>query len=101
MASNEVYPLIKAGDPGSHYNQDGTTAFDMMTARGYAYTDGAENIGANFGYSAAASVTVVMQQWTESDPHHANIVKGNLGYIGFGQAVSATGITYYAAVFSD
>ena len=88
-------------DVMSHYNANGTTVFDMMTAIGYPYTDGAENVGFNIGYSASRSLEMVMEQWTASPPHYANIMKGHLGYVGFGMATSATGRVYYAAVFSD
>ncbi len=88
-------------DTMTHYNPDGTTAFDMMDAYGYSYGDGAENIAYNYGYSASRSVDMAMQQWINSPPHYANIVKGNLTHIGFGMATSADGTVYYSAVFSD
>lgn len=97
----ETLARINAKAAMSHYNEDGTTAFDMMTAAGYSYTDGAENIGYNIGFTASASIQYVMEQWEDSPPHHANIVKGHLRYVGFGRATSSDGSVYYAAVFSD
>lgn len=90
-------------DTMSHYNPDGTTVFDMMNAIGHPYspTGAAENVGWNVGYSASRSVEVVMQQWIQSPPHYANIMKGNLRNVGFGMATSSSGKVYYAAVFSD
>jgi uncharacterized protein YkwD len=101
MAQMEASDLIKAGDPGAHHNPDGTTAFDMMDAAGYSYDAAAENVAFNVGYSSSQSITLVMQQWIDSPPHHANIVNGNLTRVGFGMATSASGAVYYAAVFSD
>ena len=88
-------------DSMTHYNPDGSTVFDMMSDSGYAYTDGAENIAFNAGYSGSQSVDVVMDQWIESPSHHENIINGHLTNVGFGMATSASGKTYYSAVFSD
>ena len=85
----------------THYNPDGTTAFDMMNNAGYPYTDGAENIAYNYGFSSQRSVEMVMQQWINSPSHYVNIVKGHLVFVGFGMATSGDGTVYYSAVFSD
>lgn len=85
----------------SHYNSDGTTVFDMMNADGYRYTDGAENIHFNYGYSDSDSVQVAMDSFMNSSPHRANILKASLRRIGIGIAHASDGKIYYSVVFSN
>jgi uncharacterized protein YkwD len=88
-------------DRMTHHNADGSTVFEMMSDSGYGYTDGAENIAYNAGYSDSESVEAVMDQWIESPSHYENITKAHLTKVGFGMATSASGKVYYSAVFSD
>jgi uncharacterized protein YkwD len=85
----------------SHYNADGTDVFDMMSADGYSYGTGSENIHYNFGYSPEESWKIAMQEWIKSPPHYASMVNPRLKRIGVGIAVAANGYIYYSVVFSD
>ncbi|MCB9585640.1 MAG: CAP domain-containing protein [Polyangiaceae bacterium] len=63
----------------SHDSQNGTTAFERMTAAGYSYSTAGENIAA--GSSTAQGV---MDQWMNSPGHCANIMSGSYKEIGIG-----------------
>lgn len=62
-----------------HDSQNGTTAFERMTAAGYEWRAAGENIAAGSGTAAG-----VMDQWMNSPGHCRNIMSGDFIDIGIG-----------------
>ena len=63
----------------SHTSPTYGSAFDMLSARGIAYTSAGENIAA--GQKTASSV---MNSWMNSSGHRANILNASYTQIGVG-----------------
>lgn len=78
----------------SHTSPTYGSAFDMLSARGIAYTSAGENIAA--GQKTAASV---MNSWMNSSGHRANILNSQYTSLGVGYSVSAGGKPYWVQVF--
>lgn len=78
----------------SHTSPTYGSAFDMLSARGIAYTSAGENIAA--GQKTASSV---MNSWMNSSGHRANILGSQYTSMGVGYAVSASGKPYWVQVF--
>ncbi|MBD2091445.1 CAP domain-containing protein [Microcoleus sp. FACHB-1515] len=70
MASQDFY---------SHNNKDGTTFDQRIRAAGYQFSTAAENIAA--GYATAA---LVVDGWSNSPGHRANMLNPNMREIGVG-----------------
>jgi uncharacterized protein YkwD len=85
----------------THYGPNGATVFTLMNAAGYSYTDGAENIHYNFGFSTTESWQKAMTEYLASPSHRAAIMKPGFKRIGIGVATNSAGTTYYSIVFSD
>jgi uncharacterized protein YkwD len=68
----------------SHDSQDGTGAFERITAAGYTWSGAAENIAA--GQSTPAAV---MKTWMNSAGHKANILNCGLTELGVGYAAGS------------
>ncbi|MCD5352691.1 CAP domain-containing protein [Kineosporia mesophila] len=68
----------------SHDSQDGTGAFERITAAGYTWSGAAENIAAGQATPAA-----VMKTWMNSAGHKANILNCGLTELGVGYAAGS------------
>ena len=85
----------------THYGPSGATVFTLMNQQGYAYSDGAENIHFNSGFSEAQSWQTAMSEYLASPSHRTAIMKGHFRRIGVAVATSASGVRYYSVVLSD
>ncbi|WP_285597662.1 CAP domain-containing protein [Kineosporia sp. NBRC 101731] len=68
----------------SHDSQNGTGAFERITAAGYTWSGAAENIAAGQATPAA-----VMKSWMNSAGHKANILNCSLTELGVGYAAGS------------
>ena len=75
----------------SHTSPTYGSAFDMLSARGIAYTSAGENIAA--GQKTASSV---MNSWMNSSGHRTNILNANFTHIGVGYV---SGGNYWTQMF--
>ncbi|MDH5539732.1 MAG: CAP domain-containing protein [Rhizobacter sp.] len=73
----------------SHTSLDGRTLADRVNATGYAWSTIGENIAA--GYS---TVNSVMDGWTASDGHCANLMNPNFTEVGLACVPGASGSQY-------
>ena len=73
----------------SHTSADGRDLADRVNATGYAWNTLGENIAAGF-----ASVNLVMDGWTASDGHCANLMNPDFTEVGMACVPGATGSVY-------
>jgi uncharacterized protein YkwD len=91
--------VMAANDVLSHTEPNGQSAFDRLTAAGITWYGAGEIIALNDYPTEELSVAESMQAWMASPGHHDIIVSTDYNYVGFGAAVSASGLRYYAGVF--
>ena len=91
--------VMAANDVMSHTEPNGQNVFDRLTAAGITWYGAGEIIAWNHYPTEALSVAESMYAWMHSPSHHDIIVSTGYNYVGFGAAVSATGLRYYAGVF--
>lgn len=91
--------VMAANDVMSHTEPNGQKVFDRLTAAGITWYSAGEIIAWNNYPTEALSVAESMYAWMHSPGHHDIIVSTGYNYVGFGAAVSATGLRYYAGVF--
>lgn len=78
----------------SHTRPDGTSCFTVLDELGISYRSAAENIA--YGQRSPESV---MDAWMNSSGHRANILSGNMEYIGVG-VVYRDGVYYWTQLFA-
>jgi uncharacterized protein YkwD len=91
--------VMAANDLMSHTEPNGQKVFDRLTAAGITWYGAGEIIAWNHYPTEALSVAESMYAWMHSPDHRDIIVSTGYNYVGFGAAVSATGLRYYAGVF--
>jgi uncharacterized protein YkwD len=91
--------VMAANDVLSHVEPDGQTAFSRITAAGITWYGAGEIIAENNDPTEALSVADAVHAWMLSPGHHDIIVSTDYNYVGFGAAVSVTGMRYYAGVY--
>jgi uncharacterized protein YkwD len=79
------------------HNLDGKTPLDRMTAAGYKYETGAENLaGADTGITAEE----VVKAWMDSESHRDNILYDKFTETGLGLAKDKDGHVYITQLFA-
>lgn len=79
----------------SHTRPNGMRGLGILSETGVSYRSAGENIAAG-----QTSAQMVMSAWMGSSSHRANILSGQFGRIGVGQAV-VNGRTYWVQLFAD
>jgi uncharacterized protein YkwD len=90
--------VMAANDVMSHTEPDGRKVWDRLSDAHISYFAGGEILAWNH-YPLEYTVGEAIRAWMESPDHHAIMVSTGYNYVGFGAAVSATGLLYYAGVF--
>jgi len=83
----------------SHTQNDGTTAFSMISDAGITWYGAGEIIAWHSGTDIQGSAAYAVQSWMGSDGHRAIIMSNDYNYVGFGLAVASNGRRYWAGVF--
>ena len=91
--------VMAANDVMSHTEPNGQKVFDRLGAAGLTWYGAGEIIAWNNYPTEPLSVAESIRAWMASPGHHDIMVSTGYNYIGFGAAVSATGLRYYAGVF--
>jgi uncharacterized protein YkwD len=91
--------VMAANDVMSHTEPNGQKVFDRLTAAGITWYSAGEIIAWNNYPTEPLSVAESIYAWMASPSHHDIMVSTGYNYVGFGAAVSATGLRYYAGVF--
>ncbi|HEV8401766.1 MAG TPA: CAP domain-containing protein [Candidatus Limnocylindrales bacterium] len=91
--------VMAANDVMSHTEPNGQKVFDRLTAAGITWYGAGEILAWNHYPTEALSVAEAIHAWMLSPDHRDIIVSTGYNYVGFGAAVSATGLRYYAGVF--
>jgi uncharacterized protein YkwD len=91
--------VMAANDVMSHTEPNGQKVFDRLDAAGITWYGAGEIIAWNNYPTEALSVAESIHAWMLSPSHHDIMVSTGYNYVGFGAAVSATGLRYYAGVF--
>lgn len=89
MAANELM---------SHTEPDGRKVWDRLNDAHITWFAGGEILAWNH-YPTEYTTAEAIRAWMESPGHHDIMVSTGYNYVGFGAAVSASGIRYYAGVF--
>jgi uncharacterized protein YkwD len=90
--------VMAANDVMSHTEPDGRKVWDRLSDAHISYFAGGEILAWNH-YPIEYTTGEAIRAWMESPDHHAIMVSTGYNYVGFGAAVSATGLLYYAGVF--
>ncbi|MFL5675755.1 MAG: CAP domain-containing protein [Chloroflexota bacterium] len=90
--------LMAANDVLSHTEPDGRKVFDHLNEAGITWFAAGEIIVWN-NYPLEYTTAAAIEAWVESPPHHEVMFSTGYNYVGFGAAVSATGLRYYAGLF--
>ncbi len=77
---------------------DGKTPLDRLSAAGYRFAKGGENIAA--GAADATQPAVVLKAWMDSRSHRENILAPEFTEVGVALAQGTMGRVYYAQVFA-
>lgn len=88
-----------AGSGKLEHDADGTTPAERVKKRGYSYCMVAENLASEYssaGFTADALARNVVDGWSESPTHRANMLQPDLTQIGVGVARSPTDGEYFA-----
>lgn len=91
--------VMAANETMSHTEPNGQKVFDRLTAAGLTWYGAGEIIAYNHYPTADLSVALTVQSWMASPGHRAIILSTGYNYFGYGVAVSASGVRYYAGVF--
>ncbi|MFL5642983.1 MAG: CAP domain-containing protein [Chloroflexota bacterium] len=89
MAANELM---------SHTEPDGRKVWDRLNDAHITWFAGGEILAWNH-YPTEYTTAEAIRAWMASPGHHDIMVSTGYNYVGFGAAVSASGIRYYAGVF--
>ena len=90
--------VMAANDVMSHTEPDGTKVWDRLNDAHITYFAGGEILAWNH-YPTEYTTAEAIRAWMASPDHHAIMVSTGYNYVGFGAAVSATGLLYYAGLF--
>jgi uncharacterized protein YkwD len=90
--------VMAANDVMSHEEPDGRKVFDRLNDAGLTWYGAGEIIAWNH-YPVEYSAAEAIRAWMASPGHHEIMVSTGYNYVGFGAAISATGLRYYAGVF--
>ncbi len=93
--------VMAANDVMSHTEPNGQKVFDRLDAAGLTWYSAGEIIAWNNYPTEPLSVGEAIYAWMNSPSHHDIMVSTGYNYVGFGAAVSATGLRYYAGVFVE
>ena len=91
--------VMAANDVMSHTEPNGQKVFDRLNAADITWYSAGEIIAWNNYPTESLSVAESIYAWMASPSHHDIMVSTGYNYVGFGAAVSATGLRYYAGVF--
>ena len=91
--------VMAANDVMSHTEPNGQKVFDRLNAAGLTWYSAGEILAWNNYPTEPLSVAESIYAWMHSPDHHDIMVSTGYNYVGFGAAVSATGVRYYAGVF--
>lgn len=91
--------VMAANDVMSHTEPNGQKVFDRLNQAGLTWYGAGEIIAWNNYPTEPLSVAESIRAWMASPGHRAIMVSTGYNYVGFGAAVSATGLRYYAGVF--
>ena len=91
--------VMAANDVMSHTEPNGQKVFDRLDASGLTWYSAGEILAWNNYPTEPLSVGEAVYAWMHSPEHHDIMVSTGYNYVGFGAAVSATGLRYYAGVF--
>ncbi|MEO1286474.1 MAG: CAP domain-containing protein [Chloroflexota bacterium] len=80
----------------SHEDANGLLVDTRVEALGYNYATLAENLMSNWTLDG----TTVYEQWRDSPPHNANMMKDNITEVGVAYHVSSYGQVYFAMVLA-
>jgi uncharacterized protein YkwD len=92
--------VMAANDVMSHTEPNGEKFYDRLDAAGLTYYAAGEIIAWNNYPTEPLSVAESIYAWMNSPEHHDIMVSTGYNYVGFGAAVSATGLRYYAGIFA-
>jgi uncharacterized protein YkwD len=98
MAADRAETMASTDTLG-HAGPDGRTTFDAIRASGMTWFGAGEVIAWNTYPTESESTARVVSDWLASAVHESIMLSSDYNYVGFGAAVSATGIRYYAGVF--
>ena len=90
--------VMAANDVMSHTEPDGRKVWDRLSDAHITYFAGGEILAWNH-YPTEYTTGEAIRAWMASPDHHAIMVSTGYNYVGFGAAVSATGLLYYAGLF--
>ncbi len=90
--------VMAANDVMSHTEPDGRKVWDRLSDAHISYFAGGEILAWNH-YPTEYTTGEAIRAWMDSPDHHAIMVSTGYNYVGFGAAVSATGLLYYAGLF--
>ena len=90
--------VMAANDVMSHTEPDGRKVWDRLNDAHITWFAGGEILAWNH-YPDEYTVAEAIRAWMASPDHHAIMVSTGYNYVGFGAAVSATGLRYYVGVF--
>ena len=90
---------MAANDVMGHTEPNGQKVFDRLNLAGITWYGAGEILAWNNYPTEALSVAESIHAWMLSPGHHDIMVSTGYNYVGFGAAVSATGIRYDAGVF--
>jgi uncharacterized protein YkwD len=91
--------VMATNDVMSHTEPNGQKVFDRLTDAGITWYNAGEILAWNNYPTEPLSVAESIYAWMASPTHHDIMVSTGYNYVGFGAAVSATGLRYYAGVF--
>jgi uncharacterized protein YkwD len=91
--------VMAANDVMSHTEPNGQKVFDRLNAAGVTWYAAGEILAWNNYPTEPLSVAESIYAWMASPTHHDIMVSTGYNYVGFGAAVSATGLRYYAGLF--
>jgi uncharacterized protein YkwD len=91
--------VMAANDVMSHEEPNGMHIWDRLDEAGLTWYGVGEIIAWNNYPTEPLSVAESIYAWMHSPEHHDIMVSTGYNYVGFGAAVSATGLRYYAGVF--
>ena len=90
--------VMAANDVMSHTEPDGRKVWDRLNDAHITWFAGGEILAWNH-YPDEYTAAEAIRAWMASPDHHAIMVSTGYNYVGFGAAVSATGLRYYVGVF--
>ena len=83
----------------SHTQSDGTNVFDMIVASNITWYGAGEIIAWNTAAALDYSAAFAVQGWMGSPSHRDIVMSKGYNYVGFGLAISSSGVRYWAGVY--